>query len=282
MTTERAITALLAVAIVASLGLTVVYVAGGQPQAEGALLAVSLGAMGASVVLWANHLFGTREVTEERPTLESTDDERRAFVESFEKGERQFSRRKLLSRMLAGAAGAFGVALLFPIRSLGPSVGDALTTTAWRRGTRLIGPDGNPVRPGDLQVGSAITVFPEGNLRRDDSAKMLIRVDPDTLVAREGREGWAVEGNVAYSKICTHVGCPVGLYREATHDLLCPCHQSTFDVLDGARPVFGPATRSLPQLPLEVDDEGFLVAQSDYHEPIGPAFWDREKKRTGD
>ena len=99
MTTERAITALLAVAIVASLGLTVVYVAGGQPQAEGALLAVSLGAMGASVVLWANHLFGTREVTEERPTLESTDDERRAFVESFEKGERQFSRRKLLSRL---------------------------------------------------------------------------------------------------------------------------------------------------------------------------------------
>jgi ubiquinol-cytochrome c reductase iron-sulfur subunit len=278
ITTERAIVGLLAAAIVASIGLTLVYVAGGQPQLEGALLGVSLGAMGASVVLWANHLFGTAEVTEERPTLESTEEERRAFVEAFEKGERQFARRKFLSRMLAGAAGAFGVALLFPIRSLGPATGDALTTTAWRRGVRLVGPDGNPVRHTDLQVGSAITVFPEGARRRDDSATMLVRVDPEQLVAREGREDWAVEGNVAYSKICTHVGCPVGLYREATHDLLCPCHQSTFDVLDGARPVFGPATRSLPQLPLDVDGDGYLVARSDYQEPIGPAFWDREKR----
>jgi ubiquinol-cytochrome c reductase iron-sulfur subunit len=275
--TERAIVALLAASIAAALGLTVVYVAGGQPQLEGALLAVSLGGMGASVVLWANHLFGIREVTEERPRLESTEEERRAFVESFEKGERQFTRRRFLTRMLVTAAGAFGVALLFPIRSLGPSVGDALRTTAWRRGLRLIGPDGNAVRVDELEVGSAITVFPQGHLDRDDSATMLIRVDPDRLVAREGRDDWAVEGNVAYSKICTHVGCPVGLYREATHDLLCPCHQSTFDVLDGARPVFGPATRSLPQLPLAVDDEGYLVAQSDFHEPIGPAFWDREK-----
>jgi ubiquinol-cytochrome c reductase iron-sulfur subunit len=275
--TERAIVVLLAVAIAASLGLAVVYVAGGQPQLEGALLAVSLGSMGASVVLWANHLFGTPEVTEERPRLESTEDERRAFVESFEKGERQFTRRRFLTRMLATAAGALGVALLFPIRSLGPSVGDALRTTAWRRGLRLVGPDGHPVRVGELDVGSAITVFPEGHVNRDDSATMLIRVDADRLVAREGRDDWAVEGNVAYSKICTHVGCPVGLYREATHDLLCPCHQSTFDVLDGARPVFGPATRSLPQLPLAVDDEGYLIAQSDFHEPIGPAFWDRER-----
>lgn len=277
MTTERGITALLIAAILASIGLAVVYVAGGQPQLEGALLAVSLGAMGASVVLWANHLFGTQEVTGDRPSLESTEDERGAFVDSFEKGERQFTRRRFLTRLLVGAAGAFSVALLFPIRSLGPSVGDALRTTAWRRGMRLIGPDGNPVKVGDLQVGSAVTVFPEGDVGRDDSATMLVRVDPDRLVAREGREDWVVEGNVAYSKICTHVGCPVGLYREATHDLLCPCHQSTFDVLDGARPVFGPATRSLPQLPLAVDDEGYLVAQSDYHEPIGPAFWDREK-----
>lgn len=282
MTNERAIVALLATAIVASLGLTVVYGAGGQPQLEGALLAISLGAMGGSVVLWANHLFGTGEVTEERPVLESTEEERNAFVATFESGERQFARRKFLSRMLLGAAGAFGVALLFPIRSLGPSPGGALLRTAWRRGSRLVGPDGVPVKVGDLQVGSAITVFPEGHLGRDDSATMLIRVDADRLSAREGRDDWTVEGNIAYSKICTHVGCPVGLYREATHDLLCPCHQSTFDVLDGARPIFGPATRSLPQLPLAVDDEGYLVARSDYLEPIGPAFWDREKHVRND
>lgn len=277
MNTEREIVLLLAAATAASIGLTIVYIAGGQPQLEGALLAVSLGGMGASVVLWANQLFGTAEVTEERPVLESTDEERRAFVESFEKGGRQFGRRKLLTGMLAAAAGTFGIALLFPIRSLGPSPGRALFQTAWRRGLRLVGPDGKAVLVDDLELGSAITVFPQGHVGRDDSATMLIRVDPDRLQLRPGREDWTVAGNIAYSKLCTHVGCPVGLYREATHDLLCPCHQSTFDVLDGARPVFGPATRPLPQLPLTTDSEGYLVARSDYHEPVGPAFWNRER-----
>src|SRR5690606_26047816 len=105
----------------------------------------------------------------------------------------------------------------------------------------------------------------------------LIRVDPDELRLPPERAEWAPEGLVAYSKICTHVGCPVGLYRETTHELLCPCHQSTFDVLRGARPVFGPATRSLPQLPITIDDEGYVVAISDYTEPVGPSFWNRER-----
>jgi ubiquinol-cytochrome c reductase iron-sulfur subunit len=105
---------------------------------------------------------------------------------------------------------------------------------------------------------------------------VLVRVDPARLRTRKGRESWAPQGNLAFSKICTHVGCPVGLYQESTHELLCPCHQSTFDVLDGARPVFGPATRSLPQLPLAVDPEGYLVAQHDFDEPVGPGFWNRK------
>jgi ubiquinol-cytochrome c reductase iron-sulfur subunit len=128
---------------------------------------------------------------------------------------------------------------------------------------------------GALEQGAVLTVFPEGNVTDYNSQTLLIRVDPAGLRARPGRQDWSPQGHVAYSKICTHVGCPVGLYRETTHDLLCPCHQSTFDVLDGARPVSGPATRSLPQLPLAVDEAGYLIAQRDYTEPVGPGFWDR-------
>ena len=104
---------------------------------------------------------------------------------------------------------------------------------------------------------------------------MLIRLTDSDVVTREGRETWGPEGYVAFSKVCTHAGCPVGLYQQQFKKLLCPCHQSTFDVPDGASVSFGPATRPLPQLPLEVDDGGFLRAQSDYQEPIGPGFWDR-------
>ena len=137
--------------------------------------------------------------------------------------------------------------------------------------------DGVPVRASDLEVGSVLTVFPEGAPRAEDSATLLIRVAEGELRLPPERLAWAPGGLVAYSKICTHVGCPVGLYQRATQQLLCPCHQSTFDVLEGARPVFGPATRSLPQLPLRVDDEGFVVADGDFPEPIGPGFWNRDR-----
>jgi ubiquinol-cytochrome c reductase iron-sulfur subunit len=119
-------------------------------------------------------------------------------------------------------------------------------------------------------------VFPEGHVGSADSQTLLIRVSHKAVTTRAGRETWAPEGYVAYSKVCTHAGCPVGLYQQNIQRLLCPCHQSTFEVLDGARPVFGPATRSLPQLPLMIDDSGQLRAQDDYDQPIGPGFWDRE------
>ena len=266
MASERVIAALLLAAIAASIGLAAVYVTGGQPQLEGALLAVSLGGIGAAVIVWVKELFPDEEVIAERPDLASTAGERDEFVRSLEHGERAFGRRRLLTTLLGGAAAAFGAALLFPIRSLGPTPGRALFRTGWRRGSRLVGDDGRPIRVDELQVGGAVTVFPEGHRGREDSATMLIRVE----------EG-GTEGHVAFSKVCTHVGCPVGLYREATHELICPCHQSTFDVLDGARPTFGPATRSLPELPIEVDDDGYLVARSDFTEPVGPAFWNRER-----
>jgi ubiquinol-cytochrome c reductase iron-sulfur subunit len=275
--TERRIALALVVATAAALGLTAVYVVGGQPQWEGALLGVSLGGIGIAVLLWARHLFPDEEVVAERPPLQSRPEDVSAFTASFEAGERSFARRRFLTRLLGTSLGALGLAALFPIRSLGPSPGRDLFRTAWRRGSRLVTEDGRFVRPGDLAVGGVLTVFPDGHTEAEDSATVLLRVEPELLRLPPERAGWAPEGMVAYSKICTHVACPVGLYQETEHRLLCPCHQSTFEVLHAARPVFGPATRPLPQLPLAIDDEGFLVAQSDYPEPIGPAFWNRER-----
>jgi ubiquinol-cytochrome c reductase iron-sulfur subunit len=165
---------------------------------------------------------------------------------------------------------------VFPIRSLGPAPGRALLTTAWHPGARLVDQDGRLIRTDTLEVGGTLTAFPEHAEHAADAQVVLIRVADGLLEPRPGRETWSPRGYVAYSKICPHVGCPVGLYQADTHELLCPCHQSTFDVLDGARPNFGPATRSLPQLPLEIDREGFLVAQADFDEPVGPGFWNRD------
>src|SRR3712207_5061690 len=153
-------------------------------------------------------------------------------------------------------------------------------TTLFR--SRLLRDDGTPIRPGDQEPGSLQTVFPEvpGGNRESDAATMLIRLRPEQLDSarpREGQEDYGYGDYVAYSKICTHAGCPVSLYEQETSQILCPCHQSQFDVTQGAKPVFGPATRSLPQLPLDVDDEGYFVARSDYIEAVGPTYWNRER-----
>ncbi|MFN2506900.1 MAG: Rieske 2Fe-2S domain-containing protein [Acidimicrobiales bacterium] len=275
---ERPVAVALVISTVAALGLAAVYIGGGQAQAEGALLLVALGGIGIALALWAKRLLPEGEVTEDRGDLPSTADERDRVEEATAGSEDQawLSRRKLLLRLLGGAAGALGLAALFPIRSLGPSPGTSLERTAWRRGLRLIDPEGRPVRLDTLQVGSILTVFPEGREQAGDSQAVLVRVEPGQIRPRKGRESWSPDGYVAYSKICPHVGCPVGLYQQDTHELICPCHQSTFDVLDGARPTFGPATRSLPQLPLRLNPEGFLVADGDFPEPVGPGYWNRE------
>jgi ubiquinol-cytochrome c reductase iron-sulfur subunit len=271
----RAAAAALIVSTLAALGLIAVYIAGGQPQVEGALLLFSLGGIGIAMGLWGRDLAAGHVDIEERPTLPSERRMRADFVESLERGEKAIGRRIVLVRLFGIAAAGLGIAALFPIRSLGPTPGNALRRTNWRPGSRaIVDATGQPVRPSDLQLGSIVTVFPDGNQTQEDSATLLIRVDPNELHLKPERLAWVVDGVVAYSKICTHVGCPVGLYRETTHDLLCPCHQSTFDVLRGAQPIFGPATRSLPQLPLALDGDGFIISQSDYTEPVGPGFWD--------
>jgi ubiquinol-cytochrome c reductase iron-sulfur subunit len=162
-----------------------------------------------------------------------------------------------------------------------PNKGNPLGTTPWRRGVRLVRADGTPVRPGDQEPGSLQTVFPAvpGGNQTSDAPTMLFRLRPEQLAKnrpRAGQENFGYADYVAYSKICTHLGCPVSLYEQETSRILCPCHQSQFDITQGAKPIFGPATRPLPQLPITVDGEGYLVARSDYPEPVGPAYWNRE------
>jgi ubiquinol-cytochrome c reductase iron-sulfur subunit len=150
-------------------------------------------------------------------------------------------------------------------------------------------PDGTPIRASDVTIGSAFHVIPEGlnelhEGKLNEKAKavvLLMRLNPESLKPSAGREDWSYNGIVAYSKICTHVGCPVALYEQQTHHLLCPCHQSTFDLTQECKVIFGPASRPLPQLPIAVDAEGYLVATSDFKEPVGPSYWERdEHERT--
>ena len=262
------------VTMLCALSLAVVYALGGQPQAEGALLGAGLLALGAGLVVWAHWLMPRGPVAQERHELASSDEEVAALEETLEHPV-GMSRRRLLIGGLAGALGALGIAALFPIRSLGPAPGNTLLRTPWRRGLRAITEDGRAVRAREVPLDGLVTVFPAGHPESADGQVVLMRVRPDRLKLPPGREDWAPNGLIAYSKVCTHAGCPVGLFEPSTGQLLCPCHQSAFDVLDGAQPVFGPAARALPQLPIAIDDEGYVIAQSDFHEPIGPSFWNR-------
>jgi ubiquinol-cytochrome c reductase iron-sulfur subunit len=263
--------------IVAAIALAAVYWQGGQPQAEGVLLAVALGGIGVGIVLWAKHFMPGDEVEEERHPLASTEEEVAAFTDDFQAGESTLRSRRILVATAGGACAALGVAAVFPVRSLGPRPGKGLKETAFRGGgVRVVREDGSPVRPGDIEPGGFITGYPQGHTDSADAPTLLIRLDPDQdFVPDPGREDWTVENLVAYSKICTHVGCPVGLYQTELGQLLCPCHQSTFDVMRGADVVFGPAARPLPQLPLGLDDDGYAIATGDFSGPTGPGFWDR-------
>jgi ubiquinol-cytochrome c reductase iron-sulfur subunit len=260
------------VSALASVGLTVVYALGGQPQIEGALIGLSLGGLSIGFVLWGKHLLPQGPYAEEREPLGSTPVERAAVARDVRRGER-VSRRRFLRGSLGAALAALAAALVLPIRSLGPSPGRSLFRTAWTRGARLVTPEGSPVTEDSLLEGGVLTVFPEGHTEAADSQAILIRVDPQDLALQTGQEAWTPQGYGAFSKICTHAGCPVGLYEHERKQLFCPCHQSAFDVLQGARPVSGPATRALPQLPLEIDDEGYVRALGDFPAPVGPSFW---------
>jgi ubiquinol-cytochrome c reductase iron-sulfur subunit len=257
---ERRAAAGFAVTTLAAVALAVVYARGGQPQWEGVLLAAALAGLAYGFVTWGHHLLPPGPVEQARHDLESTPAERAHVEHDLDRGH-ELGRRTLLTRMLGLAAAALGAAAVFPIRSLGPSPGKSLERTKWRAGSRMVTEDGTPLKADDIPVDGFFTVFPEGHAGSADSQTVLVRVSESRYLA--------------FNKVCTHAGCPVGLYQADTHQLLCPCHQSAFNVLDGAKPVFGPATRALPRLPLTIDGDGWLRATSDYLEPIGPAYWNR-------
>ena len=275
MTERRAevlVLSLFGASTLAGVSLLVLYVLGGQPQLEGLLLTVCLGGIGTGIVVWGQRLMPSRIHVEKRGPVggspQRIEDLEQALVE-----EAGFSRRTLLIRALAGTMAGLAAALAIPVFSLGPAPGRALFETAWRQGGRLAVAGGEPLRGDELPIGGVLTVFPNGDDGDPNSAALLIRVEPELLRLPGERAAWAPNGFVAYSKVCTHAGCPVGLYRSSEHTLICPCHQSEFDVLDGARPISGPAARALPQLPIRLQADGTFVALADFPEPVGPGFW---------
>ncbi|GAC1307614.1 MAG: hypothetical protein NVSMB21_11830 [Vulcanimicrobiaceae bacterium] len=283
MKKEFVVAALLVLTVVASVAFAVVYATGAHTQAAAAALAVAFGSLAAATVVWEHELMARRESVEIRAPLASGADADDAAASAFVSGiDEIVGRRPWLVRLLGGAAAALGIAALFPLASFAPATAsvDQLARTSWRKGSRLVREDGSVVRASDLAVNSIVTVFPEGHVgpqfanAMTNDATVLVRVPPEEVHRSADRTGSA-DGLLAFSKVCTHAGCPVALYRASARQLFCPCHQSTFDVLAGGARIFGPAARGLPQLPIEIAADGSLRALGDFPEPIGPGYWER-------
>jgi ubiquinol-cytochrome c reductase iron-sulfur subunit len=251
----------------------------------GVSMAIALLGIGVGAVHWAKTLMPDTEMIEERHPLRAREEDRRRVVDNLMEGgdSAQLTRRPVILYSLLGALGLFALPLLLPLLGgLGPLPKNGLSTTIWKKGDRLIrDPEHTPIRADQVTIGSAYHVLPSSILESqhvlEDKAKaavILLRLAPEDIKSKKERD-WGHDGMVAYSKICTHVGCPVGLYEQQTHHLLCPCHQSTFDVTQDCKVIFGPAKRPLPQLEITVDSEGYLVAASGFHEAVGPSFFER-------
>ena len=243
--------------------------------------------IGAGAIHWAKKLMPDDEVVQERHPLTSSAIDRAEVAEIYKRGaaESGIGERKIIRRTLLGALGVFPIPLIVFLRDLGPLPGTKLRETIWAKGIHVVtDPTYRKIKAEDIPVGTLINAVPEnlkeieeeeGNLnQRGKASIILVRMDPADIVSQQG-EGWDYQGILAFSKICTHVGCPTSLYQQRTHHLLCPCHQSTFDLSDSGNVVFGPAARRMPQLPITVDSEGYLVAQSGFQQPVGPSFWER-------
>lgn len=288
---ERKVAALFLLSALATVGFAVWYVVGdhrfgtpGNPYFNpvlGSLMGIGLLGIGAGTVLWAKLLMVDEEAVQERHPFGSPPDERAATAEALKAGldDAGIKRRPLLLGTLALSGALLAVLPLPFVLSMGrfQHKERELATTAWREGMRLRRANGTAVRIGDLQLGSIESVFPDQPhpQLRADSPVLLIRMRPEELQIQDGREDWSIDGHIAYSSICTHLGCPVKLYEQRTHHLFCPCHQSTFDASRGSEVIFGPAARPLPQLAISLDDEGYFVAQGDFDEPTGPSYWER-------
>jgi ubiquinol-cytochrome c reductase iron-sulfur subunit len=297
---ERLVAALFILSMLASIGFIAAYVGLEVGSVDAVLrsnlalgisMSVAFLALAVGAVIWVRRIMPEVELTEERHPLRSDPEVREAFKETFEEGAdaSQFTKRPILRRTLIAATVPLAAAPIVLLRDMGPLPGTTLRHTVWRKGMRLLnyGPN-TPIRPGDFSSpGGMITVVPDGFQDNQNAlaaaTAIIIKFQPGVMrfgKPNQVRGGyvtpnWTVDNIVCYSKICTHVGCPAALYEQTTHHILCPCHQSTFDAPNGAQVLFGPAPRPLPQLPITVDSDGFLVAQSDFHEPVGPSFFER-------
>jgi ubiquinol-cytochrome c reductase iron-sulfur subunit len=279
--TERLIALAMLVGLASTIGFGVAYWVNAAPWVLGTTLGAGVLLLGFGITAWGKYLMPKGPFVEERHEMRSTDAEREAFGAAVvQRGGGILGRRKLLGGIAGAGLGAFAVVFAFPlIRSLGPLPRKTLDTTDWKPGSYLVDQTGRPIMVTDIAPGGVVTVFPRGYEDTDNGQAVdqtiLIRLTTEDFTTRPGRETWGPAGYVAYSKLCTHLGCPVGLYEQELQLLVCPCHQSMFNVANGAEPTFGPAPRPLPQLPLYVDGRGYLRAQSGYDQPVGPGFWER-------
>ncbi|MEU9148216.1 Rieske 2Fe-2S domain-containing protein [Streptomyces sp. NPDC048349] len=253
--------------------------------ALGLTLGTALFCIGAGAVHWARTLMSDVEVADERHEIAAPPEVKAKVMQDFADGanESGIGRRPLIRNTMLGALAMLPLSAVVIMRDLGPLPEDKLRKTLWAKGKLLINQNTmEPLRPEDVLVGSLTFAMPEGleeeqhdfQVQIAKAALMIVRIKPEDIKDKQELE-WSHDGIVAYSKICTHVGCPISLYEQQTHHVLCPCHQSTFDLSDGARVIFGPAGHALPQLRIGVNDEGFLEALGDFEEPVGPAFWER-------
>ena len=271
----------LILSIAGSIVFAVAFATNGSTQLEGAGLGVACLALAGALIVWSRLLLPRERVADPHRALRSPERLRDDAVAQLRNGADELvGRRRWLARLGYATLGFLGLAALFPLRSLGPSPVGKVGRSNWRSGLRLVLEDGTLVRAENVEPGSVVTAFPEGFTGRNNEQAMandaivLVHVDESTLELPPSRAGWTPQGFVAYSKVCTHAGCPVALYRQGPQQLFCPCHQSTFNVLDGGSVVFGPAARPLPQLPLELGKGGTLEAGGAFSGSIGPESWD--------
>ena len=259
-----------------------------QNLALGLASGLGLFLIGAGAIHWARKLMSDEEIVDERKSFASDDETRDAVVESFQTGveESGVMKRPLIRRTLLAAMALMPIPAIVLLRDLGPLPETKSRETLWRKGSRIVTDISyRPIKPEDIPLGGLVAgALPadlqkieeeEGNLnQRAKAAIILVRMAPDEIRSQQIQDG-DFQGILAFSKICTHLGCPIALYEQRTKHLLCPCHQSTFDLADDGNVIFGPAARRLPQLAIEVDKDGYLVAKEGFQEPVGPSFWER-------
>jgi ubiquinol-cytochrome c reductase iron-sulfur subunit len=268
---HRAIGLAFTAAAAAAILFSVVYWWNDNTQWEGLTLGLSFVLLAFGLVLWSKRL-PEGPFEEEYPDLRSGAREEAQVLATVDRG---FVGRR---RFLLGAMGLAGASILAgavsAVRSLGPGP-FSLAHTPWRGGRRLVTSEGTPVHIADVPLDTFVVVFPEGFGNSPVTPAVLIRVPPRLNLPLPGRTNWAPDGFLCYSRVCTHAGCSVGQYNASTYELQCPCHQSVFNILRGAAPVFGPATDALPQLPLAIESDGTLRSTGDFSGPVGPPFWRR-------